>query len=148
MRALKIAAGVAAAAVVVLATAAFLVWSSAKTSTVGELEFANRLTIPPLAEPRLDDDGRKVFDLELERGMSELLPGKRTETWGANGPHLAPTLRASSGDEVMPQVFNGLGEETTTIHWHGMHLPAAADGGPHQTIAPGETWSPEWTIDQ
>ena len=148
MRVLKISAGVVAVAVAALATAAFLFWSSAKTSTVGELEFANRLTIPPLAEPRLDDDGRKVFDLELERGMSELLPGKRTETWGANGPQLAPTLRASRGDEVMPKVFNGLGEETTTIHWHGMHLPAAADGGPHQTIAPGETWSPEWTIDQ
>lgn len=38
--------------------------------------------------------------------------------------------------------------ETTTLHWHGMHLPAAADGGPHQMIEPGTIWSPEWTIDQ
>ena len=148
MRVLKISAGVVAVGLAALATAAFLFWSSAKTNTVGELEFANRLTIPPLLEPRLDDDGPKVFDLELGRGTSELLSGKRTETWGANGPQLAPTLRASRDDEVMPQVFNGLREETTTIHWHGMHLPAAADGGPHQTIAPGETWSPKWTIDQ
>src|SRR5918995_3234554 len=148
MRVLKISAGVVAIAVAVLAPAAFLFWSSAKTSTVGELEFANRLTIPPLLEPRLDDDGPKVFDLELGRGTSELLSGKTTETWGANGPQLAPTLRASRGDEVMPVVSNGLGSETTTIHWHGMHLPAAADGGPHQRIAPGETWSPQWTIDQ
>src|SRR6266516_1018241 len=29
-----------------------------------------------------------------------------------------------------------------------MHLPARADGGPHQPIAPGATWSPTWTIDQ
>jgi suppressor of ftsI len=148
MRVLKIAAGLAVAALVVLAAAAFLVWSSARTSTVGELEFANRLAIPPVAEPRVDDDGRMAFDLELEQGVSELLPGKETQTWGANGPHLAPTIRASRGDTVMPRVANGLGEETTTIHWHGMHLPAAADGGPHQTIAPGASWSPEWTIDQ
>jgi FtsP/CotA-like multicopper oxidase with cupredoxin domain len=148
MRVLKIAAGVAAAAVVLLAAAAFLLWSSAKTSTVGELEFANRLAIPPLAEHRVDEDGRKVFDLELQAGETELLPGTETETWGANGPHLAPTVRASRGDTVMPRVANRLGEETTTIHWHGMHLPAAADGGPHQTIEPGATWSPEWTIDQ
>jgi FtsP/CotA-like multicopper oxidase with cupredoxin domain len=148
MRVLKISAGVVAVAVAALAAAAFLFWSSAKTSTVGELEFANRLAIPPLAEPRVDGEGRKVFDLELEQGVSELLPGKKTETWGANGPHLAPTLRAARGEEVMPRVFNGLDEETTTIHWHGMHLPAAADGGPHQTIAPGDTWSPRWTIDQ
>lgn len=38
--------------------------------------------------------------------------------------------------------------EPTTLHWHGMHLPARADGGPHQTIAPGRKWEPSWTIDQ
>ena len=27
-----------------------------------------------------------------------------------------------------------------------MHLPAAMDGGPHQLILPGATWSPHWTI--
>ncbi|MGH2978624.1 MAG: multicopper oxidase family protein [Solirubrobacterales bacterium] len=148
MRVLKIAAVVAGVAVAALAAAALVVYSSADTSTIGKLDFANRLAIPPLAEPRVDGDGRKVFDLDLEQGVVELLPGKETETWGANGPHLAPTLRASRGDEVMPEVSNGLGEETTTVHWHGMHLPAAADGGPHQTIAPGATWSPAWTIDQ
>jgi suppressor of ftsI len=148
MRVLKIAAAVAAVAVLALAVGAFVLWSSASTSTVGELEFTNRLAIPPLADPRVDDEGRMVFDLELQEGVSELLPDTETETWGANGPHLAPTLRASRGDEVMPRVLNGLAEETTTIHWHGMHLPAAADGGPHQTIAPGATWSPQWTIAQ
>jgi FtsP/CotA-like multicopper oxidase with cupredoxin domain len=25
-------------------------------------------------------------------------------------------------------------------------LPAAMDGGPHQLILPGKTWSPHWTI--
>jgi FtsP/CotA-like multicopper oxidase with cupredoxin domain len=30
----------------------------------------------------------------------------------------------------------------------GMHLPADADGNPHQPIAPGDTWSPSWRIDQ
>jgi FtsP/CotA-like multicopper oxidase with cupredoxin domain len=147
-RVLKIAGVVAGVAVAALAAALFALWSNARVGNVGELEFANELAIPPLAEPRVDGAGRLVFELELEAGESELLPGTRTETWGANGPHLAPTLRASRGDEVMPMVTNGLGDETTTIHWHGMHLPAVADGGPHQTIAPGETWSPEWTVDQ
>ncbi len=36
----------------------------------------------------------------------------------------------------------------TTIHWHGIHLPAAMDGGPHQPITAGATWNPYWTIDQ
>jgi suppressor of ftsI len=148
MPALKTAAVVAGVAVAALGAAALIVYSSARVSNVGELDFADELGIPPLAEPRVDGDGRKVFDLILQQGVSELLPGKKTETWGANGSHLAPTLRASRGDTVMARVSNGLGAETTTIHWHGMHLPAAADGGPHQTIPPGETWSPSWTIDQ
>lgn len=38
--------------------------------------------------------------------------------------------------------------EATTVHWHGMHLPARFDGGPHQLIEPGQTWSPRWRIDQ
>ena len=64
-----------------------------------------------------------------------------------NGAYLGPTLRASRGDEVELRVRNAL-PETTTIHWHGMHLPAAADGGPHQPIEPGALWSPRWAIDQ
>ena len=39
-------------------------------------------------------------------------------------------------------------DEATTLHWHGMHLPPSMDGGPHQPIAPGTTWSPSWTVDQ
>jgi suppressor of ftsI len=121
-------------------------YSGARTSTVGKLRFKNQLAIPPLVEPRTEN-GRKVFDLTLQQGITELLPGKSTETWGVNRPHLGPTLRARRGDEVLLRVRNEL-PETTTIHWHGMHLPAEADGGPHQPIAPGETWQPSWRIDQ
>ena len=127
--------------------AGFAYYTTADTSTVGKLDFTQELEIPPLLEPTQDDEGRKVFDLDLNAGTSELLPGKTTETWGINAPFLAPTLRASRGDRVQMRVHNGL-PERTTIHWHGMHLPADADGGPHQPIARGETWSPGWTIDQ
>jgi FtsP/CotA-like multicopper oxidase with cupredoxin domain len=86
-----------------------------------------------------------MFDLRLQQGTSQLLAGKPT-TWDANGAHLGPTLRATRGDQVVLHVRNDL-PEPTTIHWHGMHLPAAADGGPHQPIDPGATWSPSWRID-
>jgi blue copper oxidase len=133
--------------VLALVGAGIWLWSSASRSNVGELSFGNELRIPPLAEPRVDEPGRKVFDLRLEEGETALLPGKPTETWGANGPYLGPTLRAGRGDEVTVNVDNAL-PDTTTLHWHGMHLPAAADGGPHQMIEPGERWSPRWKIDQ
>jgi suppressor of ftsI len=139
----------AAAAVVVAAVilAGYALWSAADVTTVGERQFEQELRIPPLLEPRADGAGRKVFDLDLQSGRSELTAGSTTTTWGVNGPHLGPTLRAARGDAVLMRVRNSL-PEPTTLHWHGMHLPAAADGGPHQMIEPGETWSPSWTIDQ
>jgi len=111
------------------------------------LDFRNALRVPPLLAPQPDAQGRKVFDLTLETGTSTFLPGTTTATWGANGAYLGPTLRASRGDTVLVHVHNSL-PAVTTLHWHGMHLPAVDDGGPHQPIAPGDTWSPSWTIDQ
>ncbi|GAA4803041.1 multicopper oxidase family protein [Tomitella cavernea] len=104
------------------------------------------LPIPPLLEPRTVD-GNTVFSLEAVTGTSEILPGVATPTWGYNGSILGPTIRARRGDIVRVEVSNRLPEMTTT-HWHGMHLPARMDGGPHQPILPGGTWAPEWRIDQ
>lgn len=132
--------------VVIVAVGAWL-YQRADISTVGDLDFANSLEIPPVLEPETDAAGRKVFDLDLQQGSSELVPGTTSETWGANGSYLGPTLRASRGDEVLINVDNEL-PEATTVHWHGMHLPADADGNPHQLIAPDDTWSPSWQIDQ
>ncbi|MFI6316472.1 multicopper oxidase family protein [Nonomuraea sp. NPDC050556] len=122
-------------------------WAGADTSTAGKVSFVNRLAIPPLAASRRDAAGRRVFDLRAQRGKSSFLPGPATPTWGFNGDYLGPTLRAVRGESVLVNVTNALGEETT-VHWHGMHLPAAMDGGPHQPIAPGATWSPTWTVRQ
>ncbi|TDZ98070.1 multicopper oxidase family protein [Mycobacteroides salmoniphilum] len=102
------------------------------------------LAIPPLAEPAIIN-GEKVFTLTATDGRTELLPGAHSDTAGYNGSYLGPTIRARTGDRVRLQVTNRLGQ-TTTVHWHGMHVPARMDGGPHQPIAPGATWSPHWTI--
>jgi len=116
-------------------------------SNVGTLSFTTPLSIPPLLDGVIDDRGRKVFDLTVHTGGKRLVPAGEAATWGINGPLLGPTLRARRGDLVAPVVHNELPEETT-IHWHGMHLPAAMDGGPHQMIPVGDTWRPEWTVDQ
>jgi FtsP/CotA-like multicopper oxidase with cupredoxin domain len=116
-------------------------------STVGEVDFDRELAVPPLAESHVEPDGTRVFALTAREGTAELLPGKPAETWGFNGSYLGPTLRARRGETVRVDVRNEL-PETTTVHWHGMHLPASADGGPHQPVGPGETWSPRWTVDQ
>lgn len=103
----------------------------------------NRLRIPPqLAPPPRDV---REYTLTLRAGRTEFLDGRATTSWGVNGPYLGPTLRVSTGDRVRMVVRNEL-PEATTLHWHGMRLPATCDGGPHQMIRSGATWHPEWTI--
>lgn len=133
---LVVAAGCAWVAMVALATT---------VDTVGEVDFARPLAIPPLADSRLVD-GERVFDLDLREGTTDFGHG-RTPTWGVNSDHLGPTIRVTRGDRVRMIVRNRL-PEATTLHWHGMHLPAEMDGGPHQVVEPGQTWQPRWAIDQ
>ena len=54
--------------VVALVATGFVLSSRAAVSTVGELGFENELRIPPLVEPRLGAERRKVFELELKAG--------------------------------------------------------------------------------
>lgn len=105
------------------------------------------LPIPPQAESIVGADGTRVFTLRAMAGETEILPGVRTATWGFNGSILGPTLRARRGESVAVHVENALAEPTT-VHWHGMHVPAQCDGGPHQTVPAGGQWQPRWEVRQ
>lgn len=117
------------------------------TDTFGKIDFSNPLAIPPLAQSRLDDKGRRVFELTAGPGTHDFGSGRTAATWGFNGAYLGPTLRASAGEQVLVNVNNTL-EVDTSVHWHGMHLPAAMDGGPHQPVRAGGHWAPTWKVDQ
>lgn len=136
---------------VVLATTGFSavpgLFGGTIVSTVGQVDFDRPLAIPPLAESTIDDEGRRVFSLTAQAGTTQLLDGLATPTAGYNGTHLGPTLVAARGEEVVVDITNEL-DEPTSVHWHGMALPADADGGPHGMIEPGGTAAPTWTIDQ
>jgi FtsP/CotA-like multicopper oxidase with cupredoxin domain len=121
--------------------------SDSAPSPAARLDFGNRLHVPPLLSPAPAADGVRRFELTMQRGTTPILPGKSTATWGFNGAFLGPTLWASRGDRVEVTVRNQL-PETSTVHWHGMRLPAKMDGGPHQPVEPGGVWSPSWTVDQ
>ncbi len=112
-----------------------------------EPTFDQELAIPPLADSVVDEDGTRVFQLTAQAGSTSFRAGVETETWGFNGDFLGPTLRARRGEQVAVEVTNTLGE-STSVHWHGMHLPPEMDGGPHQEVEAGETWRPTWLIDQ
>lgn len=86
-----------------------------------------------------------VYNLQIRHDSMSFYPGAKTQTIGINGPFLAPTLILQKGQQVRMVVNNAL-SDTTTIHWHGLHVAPHNDGGPHVTILPGTTWSPEFTV--
>ncbi len=104
------------------------------------------LAIPPLLEGTLKD-GVKHYQLTAQQGVSHFFNGLNTPTWGYNSAYLGPTIRAQKGDKIHIEVTNHL-NDITTVHWHGMVLPAKMDGGPHQEIKPGHTWHSEYPITQ
>lgn len=102
--------------------------------------------VPPLDDGELVD-GTRVFRLQLQTGSVEWIAGHPTATYGVNGDVLGPTLHLRRGEHVRIEVTNALAE-TTTLHWHGLEVPARMDGNPYQTIAPGATWLSEYDVDQ
>jgi bilirubin oxidase len=87
-----------------------------------------------------------TFDLNIHESTKQLRTGNLTVTGAINNETFwGPTLIINKGDEVHLNVTNNL-NESTTVHWHGMHLPAVMDGGPHQVIPAGALWNPYWTV--
>ena len=67
-----------------------------------------------------------------------------------NGQTPGPILRFKEGETVTINVTNNL-DESTSIHWHGLILPADQDGVPDISfpgIAPGETFTYRFPITQ
>jgi FtsP/CotA-like multicopper oxidase with cupredoxin domain len=94
--------------------------------------------------------GVKEFHLVAEPVEVEFAPGMKVKAWGYNGSSPGPTIEAVEGDRVRLFVENRLPEHTT-IHWHGILLPAGMDGvgGLNQPqIKPGETYVYEFTLRQ
>ena len=87
------------------------------------------------------------FNLALSKSSKQFFStGNATTTYGYNGASFwGPTLIFNKGDNISFNVTNAIGD-TTTLHWHGFHIPAKMDGGPHQKIAPGATWSPYFQV--
>ncbi|MEN8250644.1 MAG: multicopper oxidase domain-containing protein [Bacteroidota bacterium] len=85
------------------------------------------------------------YNLLLQSGEIQYYSGQKTITMGVNGDILGPTLLMDKDDQISLVVENQLGEPTT-IHWHGMHVSASNDGGPHTVIEASAIWNPQFTV--
>ncbi|WP_292276761.1 multicopper oxidase domain-containing protein [Marinobacter sp.] len=111
------------------------------------------------AETDVDESGldQGPFDVELtlfaRPDVTPILPGAASEVWRytarlIKGPdntlthsdnrYVGPLIRLRRGQRVRIHIENHL-PESTTVHWHGLHVPPEVDGQPRFPIQPGAT---------
>ncbi len=86
------------------------------------------------------------YSLNVEKEDMEPVEGQSTRMWTYSKLSPGPLLQANVGDLVRVHVTNQL-DEATTVHWHGMRIPADMDGvvaGGLLAIEPGETFTYEF----
>lgn len=82
-------------------------------------------------------------NLEAKAGTASFVRGKSTEIWGYDGGVPGPLIEAHVGDRVVVHLKNSLAEPTS-IHWHGIRVPADQDG--MEPVAPGATRTYDFVV--
>ena len=91
----------------------------------------------------------KEFDLSLDYTTVNYT-GQESLATAINGSVPGPILRWREGDEITLRVTNNLAEDSS-LHWHGIILPANMDGVPGMSfdgIKPGETFEYQFLANQ
>jgi FtsP/CotA-like multicopper oxidase with cupredoxin domain len=86
--------------------------------------------IEPAVARDLDKASENIVEVEIVASVEQIqfAPGKApTEVWTYNGTIPGPTIEANVGDTLVVHFYNELPEKST-IHWHGLELPAHMDG--------------------
>lgn len=75
-------------------------------------------------------------NLVAAAGVAALRQDLRVAAFMVNGSVPSPTIRARRGEVAQLQFANQL-PEPTILHWHGLIVPADADGHPRDTVPAG-----------
>jgi len=105
----------------------------------------------PLRElPRLAnmavEGGR--FEAALTAGVAKarFADGLDTPILAYNGESPGPIIQVTEGDRVHIAFRNAIPNQASTIHWHGMPVPADQDGNPMDAVASGDRRTYEFTL--
>ncbi len=87
------------------------------------------------------------INLEAREDYVEMVPGVPSKVYTYNGAVPGPLIRGTVGDTLIVHFTNNL-PEPTTIHWHGLRLPADMDGSSmsQNPIPPGESFTYEFEL--
>ncbi len=75
--------------------------------------------------------------LAAEPAVARFAEGVDTPILGYNGMSPGPLIEVNEGDSIEIEFANDIPGEESTIHWHGMPVPADQDGNPMDAVASG-----------
>ncbi|CZR53837.1 probable iron transport multicopper oxidase FET3 precursor [Phialocephala subalpina] len=98
-------------------------------------------------------NGTVVYDFNIGWVTSNPDGAFERTTIGINGEWPLPIIRATVGDQVIVNVKNDLGNQTTTLHFHGLFMNGTTEmDGPAQVsqcgIPPGSSFTYNFTVNQ
>ncbi|RAO71451.1 uncharacterized protein BHQ10_007463 [Talaromyces amestolkiae] len=72
---------------------------------------------------------------------------------GINGQWPLPVVNVNKGDRIVVNMYNGLGDKSTSIHWHGMYQNGTSEmDGPSMVtqcpVMPGSSMTYNFTVNQ
>jgi len=114
----------------------------AQAESAAQRDFDLLPALPPVTTGHL-----KTIRLIAEVKPWTVAPGITVDAWTYNGTVPGPTIHVRQGDRVRVLFTNHL-PEPTTIHWHGLEVPADMDGVPGMSqspVEPGQTFVYEFT---
>ena len=104
----------------------------------------NDLPIPDILDLR---GGGGAPALDAMAAHTRILEGRKTVTVGYGQGFLGPVIRVNRGETARLNLGNRI-KEPVSVHWHGLHIDGAQDGGPHSPIATGQVMEAALDIDQ
>lgn len=122
-------------------------WLLGRATTGGEeaAEAASGYDIGT-AETPAETGNVREFELVAREADWEISPGVVVRAVSYNGQVPGPTIRVTEGDTLRVTLRNEL-DQSTSIHWHGLHVPNDMDGVvpfSQDAIEPGESFTYEF----
>ncbi|WP_244508085.1 multicopper oxidase family protein [Mesorhizobium sp. ORS 3428] len=93
--------------------------------------------LPPLANEAGRRPGLFKARLMAQSATARFVADRDTSILAYNGMSPGPMIQAYEGDSVEITFANRIEREQSTIHWHGIPVPADQDGNPMDPVAAG-----------
>lgn len=84
-------------------------------------------------------------NLSAKAAFAQVAQGAATAVWAYNGISPGPMIEVTEGDSVDISFSNQL-SQSSSIHWHGLPVPASEDGNPMDTVAAGSARNYRYTL--